>query len=121
MGKETLTPSRPDASRVVCAGSVGFGFSSRAREPIYTLPSYARSVHEWMQALGLERASIVGHSLGGAVAHQFAPCLPVPGTERLVLLAPAIYLLRHFWPVRFVVFCVMWRVSVSPRARWRAF
>ena len=40
-----------------------------------------------MTALGIERATVVGHSLGGGVAMQFAYQFP-ERTERMVLVAP---------------------------------
>jgi hypothetical protein len=46
---------------------IGFGFSSRVTEPKYSLRYFARSLREFMDAQGIERAGIVGHSLGGAV------------------------------------------------------
>ena len=38
----------------------------------YSLSDFARDTHEVMRAVGIDRAHIVGHSLGGMIAQQFA-------------------------------------------------
>lgn len=86
--------------RVFAIDLLGFGFSSRVTKPCYSLKYYAQSVSEFMDAQGLSHASIVGHSLGGAVALQFAHDYPAR-TGRLALMAPAIYLLKYLKPVRY--------------------
>jgi pimeloyl-ACP methyl ester carboxylesterase len=52
----------------------------------YSLGAYASAVRDIMVALGHERATIVGHSLGGGIAMQFAYQFPEL-TERLVLVS----------------------------------
>jgi pimeloyl-ACP methyl ester carboxylesterase len=42
----------------------------------HSLPCFAQFVAEFMTTVGVERASLVGHSLGGAVALQFALLYP---------------------------------------------
>lgn len=37
-----------------------------------SVSSYARAVAEWMKALGIKRAVIAGHSMGGAIAQTLA-------------------------------------------------
>lgn len=80
------------AHRVWALDLIGFGFSSRVTTPTYSLAMFARSVREFMDAQGIERASLVGHSLGGAVALRFAHDYP-DRVEKLVLIAPATFLL----------------------------
>ncbi len=98
------------AHRVYAIDLVGFGFSSRILQPCYSLQYFAQSVREFMDALGLGRASLVGHSLGGAVALQFAYDYAAR-TDRLVLLAPGIYLVKYAEPIRYAA-----RVPYLPRA-----
>ncbi len=98
------------AHRAYAIDLVGFGFSSRVSEPCYSLRYFAQTVHEFMDAQGLARASIVGHSLGGAVALQFAYDYPAR-TDRLVLLAPGIYLVKYVGPIRYAA-----QVPYLPRA-----
>jgi pimeloyl-ACP methyl ester carboxylesterase len=84
--------------RVWAIDLIGFGFSTRVTERIYSLKYLARSVRDFMDAQGIERASIVGHSLGGAVALEFAHDFPTR-VDRLVLFAPATYLLPTLSPI----------------------
>ncbi len=52
----------------------------------YSLGSLAAVLRDLLAALGHERATLVGHSLGGGIAMQFAYQFPDP-TERLVLVS----------------------------------
>ena len=52
----------------------------------YSLGSLAAGLRDLLIALGHERATLVGHSLGGGIAMQFAYQFP-DATERLVLVA----------------------------------
>src|SRR5256885_15514989 len=52
----------------------------------YSLGSLASSLRDLLIKLGHERATLVGHSLGGGVAMQFAYMFP-ERTERLVLVS----------------------------------
>lgn len=79
--------------RVWAIDLIGFGFSSRVTTPTYSMKMFARSLREFMDAQGIARASIVGHSLGGAVALEFAHDFP-ERVEKLALIAPATYLLQ---------------------------
>jgi pimeloyl-ACP methyl ester carboxylesterase len=64
----------------------GFGFSDPPSQG--SIAGYARDVAEALEAIGLERCTIVGHSLGGAVAAALTELSPDRVTG-LVLLAPA--------------------------------
>lgn len=104
---------------------IGFGFSSRVTTPTYSLAMFARSIREFMDAQGIARASLVGHSLGGAIALRFAYDYP-DRIEKLVLIAPATFLL----PLRpeskiakhlpFVPRALIGWVMLNRRARERA-
>ncbi len=56
----------------------GHGESDDAPDPatVYTLPGFARVVVAAARALGLERAALVGWSLGGHIALEASPDLP---------------------------------------------
>jgi len=76
--------------RAIACDLPGFGRSERARNVRYFDPEnayYARFANELLAALGLRRAHVVGHSLGGAVAAAFAIQFP-ERVDRLVLVAP---------------------------------
>jgi pimeloyl-ACP methyl ester carboxylesterase len=64
----------------------GFGYSDPP--PHGSIGGYARDVAEGLEMLRIKRMTIVGHSLGGAVAAALAELLPDRVTA-LVLLAPA--------------------------------
>lgn len=76
--------------RVWAIDLIGFGFSSRLTERIYTFKNHARWVCDFMDAAEIQRASVVGHSLGGGIALQLAHDFP-QRINNLVLLAPAAY------------------------------
>lgn len=79
--------------RVVAIDLPGFGASPLPAEPI-TVSGYARIVVELMNVLGVERATIVGNSMGGFVGCEMAIRF-APRVERLVLVAGAGLSLRH--------------------------
>ena len=79
--------------RVWAIDLIGFGFSSRVTTPTYSMKMFARSIREFMDAQSIARASIVGHSLGGAIALEFAYDYSAR-VDKLVLIAPATYLLQ---------------------------
>jgi pimeloyl-ACP methyl ester carboxylesterase len=74
------------AHRTVLAPDLlGHGESAKPRGD-YSLGAYASGVRDVMVALGHERATVVGHSLGGGIAMQFAYQFPEL-CERLVLVS----------------------------------
>ena len=64
----------------------GFGHSDLPH--LGSIAGYARDVAEGLAMLGVERFTLVGHSLGGAVATAVAELMPAQ-VAALVLLAPA--------------------------------
>jgi pimeloyl-ACP methyl ester carboxylesterase len=70
---------------VVAPDLLGHGQSAKPRGD-YSLGAYASGVRDLMIALGYERATFVGHSLGGGVAMQLAYQFP-ERCERLVLVS----------------------------------
>ena len=74
------------ASHTVLAPDLlGHGSSAKPRGD-YSLGAYASGVRDLITALGYERATVVGHSLGGGIAMQFAYQFP-ERVERLVLIS----------------------------------
>ena len=63
----------------------GHGESSKPRGD-YSLGAYANALRDLLGALGFERGSVIGHSLGGGIAMQFAYQFP-ERCERLVLVS----------------------------------
>jgi pimeloyl-ACP methyl ester carboxylesterase len=70
---------------VLAPDLLGHGESAKPRGD-YSLGAYASGVRDTMVALGHDRATIVGHSLGGGIAMQFAYQFP-ERCERLVLVS----------------------------------
>jgi pimeloyl-ACP methyl ester carboxylesterase len=71
--------------RVVAPDLLGHGLSAKPRGD-YSLGAYASGLRDLLLALGHERATLVGHSLGGGVAMQLAYQFP-DICERLVLVS----------------------------------
>jgi len=74
--------------RTVAPDLPGFGLHDFHAEQAHDGSFYAREVLALMDALGIERASLVGTSMGGAIAALVAAEAP-ERVDRLVLLAPA--------------------------------
>jgi pimeloyl-ACP methyl ester carboxylesterase len=72
--------------RVLLADLPGHGLSSRPDAP-YTIDWYARTMHEWLDDIGVERATVFGHSFGGGVAQWMLLQQPTR-IDRLGLVAP---------------------------------
>jgi pimeloyl-ACP methyl ester carboxylesterase len=61
--------------RVVVPDQIGFGRSTKALIP-YTLNDMALNTRRLLQHLGIDRAAVVGHSMGGMLASRFAMLYP---------------------------------------------
>ncbi len=70
---------------VIAPDLIGHGDSAAPRGD-YSLGAHAASVRDLLAAIGIERATLVGHSLGGGVAMQFFYQFP-QRVERLVLVS----------------------------------
>ena len=71
--------------RVIAPDLIGHG-DSAAVHGDYSLGAHAASIRDLLSILGIDRATIVGHSLGGGVAMQFFYQFP-QRTERLALVS----------------------------------
>ncbi|MCS3780103.1 alpha/beta fold hydrolase [Tsukamurella ocularis] len=67
---------------VIVPDLLGHGLSGRPRAD-YSLPAFTNAMRDLLLYLGIERATLVGHSLGGGIAGQFAYQYPHM-VERLV-------------------------------------
>src|SRR5918997_1628549 len=59
-----------DRYQVIAPDLLGHGDSARPRGD-YSIGAHAASIRDLLAAIGVDRATIVGHSLGGGVAMQF--------------------------------------------------
>lgn len=80
-----LMPALGEHFTVVAPDLLGHGASDKPRAD-YSVAAYANGVRDLMDVLGIERATIVGHSLGGGVAAQTTYQYP-HRIERLVLVS----------------------------------
>ena len=70
---------------VIAPDLIGHGDSATPRGD-YSLGAHAASIRDLLAVIGVDRATIVGHSLGGGVAMQFFYQFP-QRTERMVLVS----------------------------------
>ena len=67
----------------------GWGFSERLRDPKYSFELYGRQIVGFMDALKIDKASLVGQSMGGGVSVYVAAHFP-ERVDRLILVDPAV-------------------------------
>jgi len=79
----TIDVLRKEGFRVVVPDQVGFGRSTKAVIP-YTISDMAANTRKLLETLGIQKAIIVGHSMGGMVATRFGLLYP-DVTEKLIL------------------------------------
>ena len=82
---DSVTERLSRRHRVLVPDLLGHGTSAKPRGD-YSLGAFATGLRDLMIALGEERATIVGHSLGGGIAMQFAYQFP-ERAERLALVS----------------------------------
>lgn len=71
--------------RVIVPDLLGHGRSEKPRAD-YSVAAYANGMRDLLTVLGVDRVTVIGHSLGGGVAAQFTYQYP-ERVERLVLVA----------------------------------
>ena len=71
---------------VIAPDLLGHGASDKPRAD-YSVGGYANGMRDLLTVLGIDKATVVGHSLGGGVAMQFGYQFP-ERTERVILVAP---------------------------------
>ena len=79
-----LLPLLPDSFQVIVPDQRGHGSSGRPADD-YSMDAFVIDALQLMNALGIERATVVGHSMGSFVARRMAAMAP-SRVERLVLL-----------------------------------
>jgi pimeloyl-ACP methyl ester carboxylesterase len=90
---ETISALTPDHT-VHAIDLPGFGSSSKPARGAYNAPYFARSVLGYMDAMSIERAHLVGNSMGGRIAIELALTEP-DRAETLSLLAPVLAFRRR--------------------------
>lgn len=85
--EETIAALAGAGFRVVAPDQVGFCKSSKPGRYQFTFSQLAGNTHALLQSLGVERAIVVGHSMGGMLAARYALQYPRE-TGQLVLVNP---------------------------------
>ncbi|WNI26799.1 alpha/beta fold hydrolase [Streptomyces sp. ITFR-16] len=82
---EKLIPELARDHTVIAPDLLGHGASDKPRAD-YSVAGYANGIRDLLGVLGIDRATLIGHSLGGGVAMQFAYQFP-EHTDRLILVS----------------------------------
>lgn len=84
---EPALPHLPQQHRLVFVSQRGFGDADKPQAG-FTQTDYVKDLEAFLDAIGIKQAAIVGHSMGGLIAHYFAVRNPAKVT-RLVLVGTA--------------------------------
>jgi len=82
-----------DSHRVIAVDLPGFGDSDKPLAAAYDAPYFSRAVARLLDALEIERAHVIGNSMGGRIGIEMGLLEP-DRVERIVLLSPAMAWLR---------------------------
>jgi pimeloyl-ACP methyl ester carboxylesterase len=83
-------PALGERYRVVAPDLVGFGYTERPGHVHYSLETWRDHVWAFLDALGLERVSVVGNSLGGRIALAMAGQHPERVGRMVLMGAPGV-------------------------------
>ncbi|WP_437737758.1 alpha/beta fold hydrolase [Sorangium sp. So ce1335] len=73
--------------RVIAPDQIGFGKSTKPAAYQFSFHGLAETTRALLDSLGVQRAAVVGHSMGGMLAARFA-LMFAERTERLILVNP---------------------------------
>ena len=85
--KSTIEALSASGFRVIAPDQIGFGKSSKPESHQYSFAGLASYTRELLRSLTIERAQVVGHSMGGMLATRYALLFP-EAVEKLVLVNP---------------------------------
>lgn len=83
----TMGVLRKAGYRVIAMDQIGFCKSSKPENYQFTFQQLARNTHDLLQSLGIQQATMIGHSTGGMLAIRYALTYPQQ-TKQLVLVDP---------------------------------
>ncbi|GAB1576869.1 alpha/beta fold hydrolase [Bordetella petrii] len=83
----TIRALSRDGYRVVAPDQIGFCKSSKPAGYQYSFHQLAANTHALLQTLGIERATVMGHSMGGMLATRYALMYP-DQVDALVMVNP---------------------------------
>ncbi len=107
----------------------GFGESIKQKTPPFKIPSFVRMVDQFMEIMGIARAPVIGHSMGGTVALSLALDYPARVEQVAVVGSPINGMSLNFWlilagnptlawlvwRIPFILRFVMWMVLVGDK------
>ncbi len=85
--RDTAAALAAKGYRVVMPDQIGFGKSSKPEHLQYSFSMLARNTAALMDALGIEKSHVLGHSMGGMLATRYALIFP-ERVDRLILENP---------------------------------
>ena len=85
--EESIKTLRAAGYRVVAPDQIGFCASSKPEHYQYSFQQLAINTHGLLEKLGIQRATIIGHSTGGMLATRYALLYP-DQVDKLVLVNP---------------------------------
>ena len=83
----TIAALTAEGFRVIVPDQIGFGKSSKPDHFHYTFQQLAINTKAFLDSIGVEKTSVLGHSMGGMLATRFALMFPET-TEKLILENP---------------------------------
>lgn len=84
---ETINVLTKAGFRVIAPDQIGFCKSTKPESYQYTFQQLARNTHDLLESIGVQKATIVGHSTGGMLAIRYGLMYP-DATEQLTLVDP---------------------------------
>ena len=94
-----LIPRLSKSHRVLAPDLPGFGFSDKSDRFDRSIARQAEWIDQWLEQLGIERAAIIAHDIGGGVALRLATLFPNRVT-RLCVMNSVCY---DSWPIELML------------------
>jgi pimeloyl-ACP methyl ester carboxylesterase len=80
-----LIPRSAKTHRVLAPDLLGFGYSDKSDRFDRSIARQAEMIDAWMERVGIERAAIIGHDIGGGVALRLVTLFPARVTHLCVM------------------------------------
>jgi len=84
---EKVLPILENDFQVIVPDLIGFGYSDKPTVD-YTMDFFSNFLEKFLKSLGIDKTSIIGSSLGGQIAAEFASS-HTQSVEKLILVAPS--------------------------------
>jgi len=106
---------------------IGHGYSDRPKIP-YSPETYIHFMRDFMERVGIEKATLIGNSMGGGIAWAMAILFP-ERVDRLILIngVPQMSLIRStmipsepWWPSKIFLYFLIWswQVGIENSIKW---